>query len=72
MPQTNIGDLTKFAKKVEKLFADEFCKGKKPGIAIAFTLPSEYKYVYWVTNVSKEDGINLFKETAAKMISQTN
>jgi hypothetical protein len=41
-------------------------------LAIAFTLAPEYDEVHWVTNVSRRDGIELFRATAAKMIAETN
>lgn len=45
----------------------------KPAIAIAFTTEIEdYQVVHWATNISRANGIKLFKETANKMISQTN
>jgi hypothetical protein len=69
---SDIGNLTEFAKKVEKLFSDEFCKGEKPAIAIAFSLPHAYENVHYVTNVSRQDAINLFEATAEIMISRTN
>ncbi len=46
---------------------------KEPAISIAFTIKQEnYKNVHWATNVSRANGIKLFKETADKMIAQTN
>lgn len=45
----------------------------EPAVAIAFTIKQEnYKMVHWATNVKRAHGIKLFKETANKMISQTN
>lgn len=71
---SSVGDLTEFARKVEQLLIDEFCKGStdKPGIAIAFTLPPDYSISHYVTNLTRADGIKLFMATAEKMISQTN
>lgn len=44
----------------------------RPGFAIAFTFPPEYKDAHWITNVSRADGAKLFRETAEKMIAETN
>lgn len=62
---SNIGDLTKLATELEEVFKRYF-RGK-PAMAIAFTLPPDYKEVHWVTNISREDGIELFMNTALKM-----
>ena len=59
-----VGDFTQLAKDIEKVFEDRF-KGR-PAMALAFTLPPDYDEVHWVTNVSRVDGINLFKETVAR------
>lgn len=67
--QTPLRNLTEFAMEVEELFINKF--GAKPSLAIAFALPP-YMTVHWVTNVSRADGIDLFRKTAAKMAAQTN
>ena len=70
--QRTTGDLTAFAKEIERLFSDRFCKGEKPSIAIAFTLPPDYKHCRFITNVSRQNGITLFQATAEKMIADMN
>ena len=70
MAISRVGDLTNFAKKVERLFQKEF--GRKAALAIAFTLEPDFDDCHWVTNVSREDGVALFSETAKKMLVQTN
>ena len=66
-------DLTAFAKKVETLFEEEFGSEEgKPALAICFTLAPDYDECHWVTNVAREDGINLFLQTATKMTARTN
>lgn len=67
---SDLGDLTTFAKEVQKLFEKRF--GGKPALAIAFTLPPDYQNCHWVTNVSRDDGILLFRHTATAMQAQTN
>ena len=70
---SNLGDLTAFAKRVEALFEEEFSRGRgTPAMAICFTLPPHYDECHWVTNVSPEDGIKLFLQTATKMTAKTN
>lgn len=63
--KSNKGDLTQLARDLEAVFL-AYGLGK-PALAIAFTLPPDYKETHWVTNVSREDGIELFQETANKM-----
>ena len=64
-------DLTPMLKEIVAVM--ELHGVKKPAIAIAFTAENEdYQECHWATNVSRENGITLFKETANKMISQTN
>jgi len=46
--------------------------GERPAFAIAFTLPPEYDVCHWATNVSREDGVKLFADTAKKMIIEMN
>ncbi len=67
-----ISDLRVFTKKIEKLFADEFCAGEKPSMVIAFTVPPEYNFVHYMSNVTRSDGIKLLQATAERMIAQTN
>lgn len=62
---SSVGDLTKLATELEEVFKRHL-KGK-PAMAVAFTLPPDYKEVHWVTNVSRDDGIELFMNTALKM-----
>lgn len=70
MNYSNVGDLTNLAKELEQVFQKHF--SGRPAIAIAFTLPPDYDEVHWVTNISRQDGITLFKETALKMAAKTN
>lgn len=68
---SNVGDLTNLAKDVEDVFASHFPRRDRPAIAICFMFGDSHE-VHWVTNVSREDGITLFKETAQKMIARSN
>lgn len=44
----------------------------KPAIAIAFTSENEkYQECHWMTNVTRKDGITLFRDTADKMLDDT-
>jgi len=70
MDISKVGDLTELAKELEDVFQKHF--DGRPAMSIAFTLPPDYKDVHWVTNVSRNDGVNLFRETANKMLSQIN
>ena len=63
-------DLTNLTKDIAKVF--EAYGLPKPALAIAFTIPDDRKEVHWVTNVSREDGIKLFRETADKMVTKSN
>jgi hypothetical protein len=67
---SKIGDLTALTQRVVDMFEEEF--GSTPALAIAFTLAEDRKLVHWCTNVSRDDGIELLRNTAAKMIAQTN
>ncbi len=65
------GDLTKLATDLEAVFKKHF--KERPGMAVAFTLPSrDAQDVHWVTNLSRGNGIALFRDTAAKMAAQVN
>ncbi len=67
---SKMGDLTDLAKELEAVFEKHF--NGRPAMAIAFTLPPDYDEVHWVTNVSRDNGIFLFRETARKMIGEIN
>ena len=70
--ESKVGDLTSLAKALEHIIRAHFETEERPTMAIAFSLPPDYKDVHWVTNISRSDGIELFEKTAKKMISQTN
>lgn len=64
---SNIGDLTKLAE-ILAFAIEEFTGTKQPAMAIAFSLKeSDYKEVHWITNISRSEGIELFREVANKM-----
>lgn len=64
---SNIGDLTKLAE-ILAFAIEEFTGTKQPVVAIAFTLKeTDYKEVHWITNISRSEGIRLFREVANKM-----
>lgn len=65
-----VGDLTPLAKELEAVFSRHF--GGRPAMAFAFALPPAYDDAHWVTNLSRQDGIILFEETAKKMKAQLN
>ena len=60
-------DLTPLVLSIEAAFQDFFPGQDRPALAVAFTLPPGYDTVHWITNVSREDGIAIFEETAKKM-----
>lgn len=60
-------DLSPLVAALESVFSDYFPGAEKPAMAIAFTLPPDYNHVHWITNVSRENGIELFEATAQKM-----
>ena len=64
-------DTQPLAKEIQRIVSEFFDLVDKPGMAVAFTLPPDYQDVHWITNVSREDGIKLFEETAAKMRANT-
>ena len=45
---------------------------KEPAVAIAFSSAADRHLVHWMTNVKREEGIALLKETAQKMIAKSN
>lgn len=68
-------DLTQLANDLEEVFKRYFknCDDdNRVGMAIAFTLPPDYMDVHWVTNLSRDQGIDLFESTATKMRSRLN
>ena len=67
---SRVGDLTDLAEEIIEVFRKRF--GGDPSVAIAFQLGDDSDAVHWVTNVSREDGIQLFQFTAQSMINQTN
>ena len=69
---SNAGDLTQLAEDLEAVFQKHFPDEEKPAMAIAFTLPPDYKECHWVTNTDRASGIRLFASTAQKMQAQTN
>jgi hypothetical protein len=68
--ESNVGDLTDLAVEIVNVIKAKF--GGNPAIGVCFTLEDDRKEVHWVTNVSRVDGVNLFQNTAKKMIAQTN
>ena len=69
---SKVGDLRPLMNKTLKFFQKHFNIKEKPAMAICFTLPPKYKDCHWVTNISRGDSIQLFRETATKMQSQIN
>lgn len=59
------GDLTPLARDIEEVF--EKHGFEDPAFGVAFTLPKDRKKVSWVTNVSRDQGIELFGNTAIMM-----
>lgn len=64
--------LKKIMQALEELMQQEFNLPDKPAIGLCFTFPPDYDYCNYITNISREDGIKLFAETAVKMTAQTN
>lgn len=72
------------SKKDKELLSQKFMKDLKGvfkkhlgqediAIAVCFTLPSEnWERVHWATNVSRTDGIKLFRESANAMNTKMN
>lgn len=65
-------DLTDLAKDIEAIVTEHLELDEKPGVALCVTLPPDYDDVHWITNVRRQDGINLFHSTADKMQRQMN
>jgi hypothetical protein len=64
------GDLTGLAEDIEAAF--EKHGFSNPAFGVAFTLPDDRRKVHWVTNVPREDGIQIFAATAQKMQAEVN
>jgi hypothetical protein len=64
------GDLTGLAEDIEAVF--EKHGFSDPALGVAFTLPENRRHVHWVTNVSREQGIQLFGATAEQMQAERN
>jgi len=61
-------DLSFIVKAVEDFLKETFKTTERFGIGMCFTMPHENNSeCHWVTNLSREDGISLFAETAMKM-----
>ena len=65
-------DLTPLAQDIIKVIELHF-PDQHPAVGLVFTLKDEnYKDAHWVTNMSREDGIVLFNNTAEKMKRMNN
>lgn len=64
------GDLTGLAKDIEAVFEEHGFSD--PALSIAFTLPDDRRKAHWVTNVPREQGIELFTATAKQMQAEGN
>lgn len=68
---SDIGDLTPLCVDIKKVIKKHFT-AKDPVVAVCFMLNPKDGNVHWVTNVSRLDGINLFKEASIKMFGGIN
>jgi hypothetical protein len=64
-------DMQTFAKILERALMEYLELDEKPAFCLCYTLPND-KECHWVTNVSKEDGTNLFLSTGLKMQNRNN
>jgi hypothetical protein len=64
------GDLTGLAEDLEAVFEEH--RFSDVALGVAFTLPENRRKAHWVTNVSREQVIQLFAGTAQKMQSEVN
>lgn len=64
------GDLTKLAEDIEEVFEEHGFED--PAMGIAFTLPENRRKAHWVTNVPRQQGIQLFANTAQRMQAKAN
>jgi hypothetical protein len=66
--KSELGDLTDLAKRIEKTLKEHFevTKGR-PVMAIMFTLPNAPTKAHWVTNVTREQGIDMVTQLAKQM-----
>lgn len=60
-------DLREMTQEIENVIKRYLGLNERPSLALAMTLPPDYSVVHWVSNVDRESGITLFKETAKKM-----
>lgn len=58
-------------QEIEKVI-EKHLNTKNPGVALCFTIAPEYNTCHWATNISRQKGIALFYDTAAKMQVQIN
>ena len=64
------GDLTGLAEDIEAVF--EKHGFSEPALGVAFTLPENRRKAHWVTNVPREQGVQLFGATAEQMQAERN
>lgn len=70
LPQPSaLGDLTGIARHINDLLTQQF--GSRPALALVFQLPPN-KQAHWVTNVTRPDGIALFRAAAQRMEEEAN
>lgn len=65
-------DLTQLARDMEKLLQEYMGTTERVSVGICFTMPPQYDECFFVTNLSRTDGIRLFEATAAKMRIKAN
>lgn len=65
-------DLQPIIRMIEAELKKFFEIEDRVGLAIALTLPPDYSRASWITNLSRDDGIKLFINTAHAMSNEMN
>lgn len=60
-------DLTLLQRSIEKTVQSYLNIDRKPGLAIAITLPPDYCQVYWIANLGRSNAIELFEAVIDKL-----
>lgn len=66
------GKMKKSIKDIENVLMKNFGMTEKPGVVIVVTLPPDYDVGHWISNLSRNNGIELLQGTIERMIGETN
>lgn len=63
-------DLQPLCEQFERVMGKRF--GGRPGLVLLFTLPPDYNFCYWVTNVDNKSAARYLRDVALKISAQLN